>query len=197
MLTDSLHLLSFENDLNSLKLAIRHQNIFPHLRHAAPVKLLEQGLWKSKKMPLQWTLVEGDFKSTMPHSPSPDIIYFDPFSIKTDKDSWSLTCFKNIYEVCQSKATVVYTYSSSTAVRALLLSAGFFVAKGYRTGNKSETTIALTPLAIQQESAYPVLNIQWLERWERSQAKFPDSLQSSDHSAFENSIRTHPQFNLT
>ena len=31
-----LHVVSFENDLDSLRLALRHKSRFPYLRHSAP-----------------------------------------------------------------------------------------------------------------------------------------------------------------
>ncbi|MFL6575144.1 MAG: tRNA guanosine(34) transglycosylase Tgt, partial [Povalibacter sp.] len=42
-----LVLVSFENDLDSLKLAMRHTQWFKHLRHAAPKQLLAKNQWLS------------------------------------------------------------------------------------------------------------------------------------------------------
>ena len=42
-----LMLVSFENDLDSLKLALDHPGWFKHLRHAAPRALLRDNRWSS------------------------------------------------------------------------------------------------------------------------------------------------------
>ena len=93
------------------------------------------------------------------------------------------------------KSLALFTYSASTAVRASLLAAGFSVAAGVATGVKNETTIAL----IHPEkslSRYPLLDREWLSKWERSNAKFPAMLAAFDQPSFEHSIRTHSQFKL-
>jgi len=131
----------------------------------------------------------------MHEAPVPHVIFFDPFSQRTDTDAWTFEGFKQIFEICKDGSTELFTYSSSTAVRALLLGAGFFVAKGRSTGPRSETTIAFTRKALVDEAfPYPVLTTQWLTRWERSQVKFPESVSVSYHPTFEQAIRSHPQF---
>jgi hypothetical protein len=45
-------------------------------------------------------------------------------------------------------------------------------------------------------SLYPLLDREWLSKWERSNAKFPAMLAASDQPSFELSIRTHSQFKL-
>ncbi len=43
----ALEIVSFENDLDSLRLAFAHRHYFPYLRHAAPAALLGSGRWSS------------------------------------------------------------------------------------------------------------------------------------------------------
>ena len=62
-------------------------------------------------------------------------------------------------------------------------------------GPKDETTIALTPAASRSERE--ILGAAWLERWQRSQAKFPRELRPDEHEAFEQTIRGHAQFQAT
>ena len=49
-------LVSFENDLDSLRLALTHVSSFAHLQHAGPHQLVKHGEWQSKTAPLRWQL---------------------------------------------------------------------------------------------------------------------------------------------
>jgi queuine tRNA-ribosyltransferase len=88
------------------------------------------------------------------------------------------------------------TYSHSTAARAALLAAGFYVAKGRSAGAKAETTIAFTPAALGSPfvRSYELLAAEWVGRWHRSQAKFPAEIGTEERSAFEQLIEAHDQF---
>jgi queuine tRNA-ribosyltransferase len=160
--------VSFENDLDALRLALYYPDLFKHLRHAAPNEILEHGSWTSPDGRLQWTLFEGDFLQTLEKAPSPHIIYYDPFSDKTDVPLWKAECFERLLARIGEGAARLFTYSASTAVRATLLSSGFFVATGRETGPKAETTVALSPAA---RGEYPLLGADWLDRYHRSSAR--------------------------
>lgn len=190
-----LHVVSFENDLDSLALARMHPDLFVYLRHAGPPAILEQGEWVSKKHPnLRWTLVKGDFRETMATAAAlPDLIYFDLFSHKTAHDQWTREVFASLYAACGGKAAELLTYTCSTAVRASLLAAGFYVAQGCAVGVKEATTVALTPAAVPLHGhRYALLGPEWLEKWKRSGAKFPEGI--ADREAFEALIVGHPQW---
>ncbi len=193
-----LHLLSFENDLDSLRLALRHDDKFPYLRHGGPVGILKQGAWESKVYPgLSWDLMQGDFLETVAQAPEPpDLIFYDMFSSKTHREQWTLELFRRLFAACAGRATELFTYSYSTAARAALLAAGFFVAKGRPAGAKEETTIALTPAAVAAGAGrrYPLLSSEWIVRWNRSQAKFPAELSAEQQPAFAARIEQHEQF---
>ncbi len=189
-----VRIVSFENDLNSLKLALKHPQSFKHLRHSGPATVVEKHHWNSKLGPLLWDLLEGDFLDNLWKAPTPDIIFFDPFSLNTNSTVWTLECFKKIFEICGHHPAELFTYSGSTAVRAMLLGAGFFVAKGPPSGNRKETTIALTPAAALLNESHIQLTQNWLQQWERSSAKFPQTLEVTEHPEFESRIRSHPQF---
>ena len=61
-----MKIISFENDLDSLKLAFLRRDLFTYLRHPAPDALLAGGRWQSKTLPgLSWELMLGDFLQTM------------------------------------------------------------------------------------------------------------------------------------
>ena len=86
----ALHIHSFENDLNSLRLAARHKSQFPHLWHAAPQSLLRDRFWRSADGMIEWTLHEGCFFDKYLQVEAPDLIFYDPFSYKTNSRFWGL-----------------------------------------------------------------------------------------------------------
>jgi len=191
-----LLLVSFECDLDSLKLAVKDPRRFPHVRHGAPHELLKNGCWNHSSGLLRWELVEGDFLESFEDTKAPDIIFYDPFSYKTDVRFWTPQAFSRIYEKISGKPSELYTYSRSTAVRAALLAAGFFVAEGIGTGPKPCTTIALTNAkgATEPPSPFMLLGQDWLARWKRSRSKIPAGLTNEQQATFESRIENHPQF---
>ncbi len=188
-----LQLVSFENDLDSLQLALRHTHWFPHLRHAAPNHLLATNRWENATGTIEWLLLPGDFLQRLHDAPAPDCVFFDPFSFKTDSALWTLAAFRELAAVCRHKATELFTYTYSTRVRAALLAAGFFVAKGRPTGPKLETTIALSPLAGAMPHGRELLGADWLGKWQRSEAQAPMGVVDADDS-WRAAVTGHSQF---
>jgi queuine tRNA-ribosyltransferase len=188
-----LQIVSFENDLDSLKLALRHTQWFAHLRHPAPNALLKENRWQNSSGSIEWLLLRGDFTQRKHHAPAPDIVFFDPFSFKTDSALWTLQAFRELAQVCQHKATELFTYTYSTRVRAALLAAGFFVARGRATGPKLETTIALSPLAAGSDHKHELLGAEWLGKWARSDAKVPLGVGEADPD-WHGAVSGHVQF---
>ena len=187
-----LLLVSFENDLDSMKLALRHNRWFKHLRHAAPTQLLNANRWMNADGSIEWVLLSGDFAERKFAAPAPDIVFFDPFSLKTDGALWTLTSFRELAKICADRSTEIFTYTCSTAVRADMLAAGFYVAKGRATGPKNETTVALSAAAIGKH-AFELLDEDWLSRWQRSDAKAPLGAEPGDES-WPEAISGHAQF---
>ncbi len=189
-----LHILSFENDLDSLHLAFRNNDRFPYLRHAGPAAILEQGSWQSKAHNgLRWTLLEGNFLDVIGDAPSsPDLIFYDMFSGKTNAEAWTLSSFQKLFSACGERPAELFTYTCSTASRSAMLAAGFLVAQGCRTGDKLETTIALTAPATRDHHA--LLGSDWLAKWNRSTARYPADVLPQEYPDFENRILSHPQF---
>jgi queuine tRNA-ribosyltransferase len=186
-----LKIVSFENDLDSLRLAMLHPHKFSYLRHGGPHSLLAKGSFASKKFPIEWVL-EGEFFQSAAKSKTPTLIFFDPFSSKTNSEFWHLENLEQVFARAEENAsgTELFTYSSSTAVRSTLLAAGFFVSQGAPTGPKGSTTIASTRPALSWR-APQLLGKDWLERWERSDAQKPLTRREGD---FLQRIRQHPQF---
>ena len=193
-----MQIVSFENDLDSLKLARHHPDKFQYLRHSAPPALIEHGHWQSKTHPgLSWVLITGDFIETLANAPGPpDLIFYDMYSSHTSPAPWTLETFHRVFAACRERAAEMFTYSCATANRAALLAAGFFVAKGCGTGEKKETTIALTPAALDAASLRrrELLSADWVEKWGCSRLKFPAAILPEQQAAFEQTIRGHPQF---
>jgi queuine tRNA-ribosyltransferase len=55
----AVELVSFEHDLDALRLALEHTKHFPHIRHRAPHLLAQHG--RFERTGLTWRLVAGDF----------------------------------------------------------------------------------------------------------------------------------------
>jgi queuine tRNA-ribosyltransferase len=187
-----LTMTSFENDLNPLKLARGLPSLFRQVRHPAIPALLESGAWTSKNGMINWQLLFGDFLANIPSAPVPDVVFFDPFSYKTNSTLWTAEAFAALYGRCKP-GTVVLTYSSSTAVRTAMLAAGFWVATGMPTGAKTETTVAIVHGA-GTEMLYPLLGAEWMERWKRSPSKLPPGASAEHLDRFIRAVTEHPQF---
>jgi queuine tRNA-ribosyltransferase len=195
MIARPLNLVSFENDLDSLKLALDHPAWFKHLRHAAPRALLKEQRWQSRLAPIEWRLLAGDFALRKFEAPPPDIVFFDPFSFRTDSALWTTEAFRELLRAFSGAAVELFTYTYSTKVRAAMLAAGFYVAKGRATGPKGETTVALSPAAAAGTHAREFLGNDWLGKWQRSDAQVPFGSDPNDASWREAVLR-HPQFTV-
>jgi len=189
-----LQIISFENDLDPLRLALRHKKRFPYLEHGAADALAIRGAWHSRRFPLlSWRLVHGDFKETITQVDAlPDFIFYDMWSGRTQSDAWNIAAFQQLFDACHAKPCALFTYTTSTAARVAMLASGWHLARGVGTGPKSETTIALTPSAAN--ASWDLLDQSWLARWERSHVQFPDDLPPASQEAFARRIREHPQF---
>jgi queuine tRNA-ribosyltransferase len=189
-----IRIISFENDTDPLKLALRNAHFFPHLHHKAPHELLKHNKWVSDKGHIEWELLHGDFSHTFKGAPKPHVIFYDPFSLHTNVELWSEEAFARILNYCVGNEVQLLNYSASTAVRATLLAVGFFVGYGPATGPKSATTVAFNGPELAKKLEMTLLGEEWLKRWEKSDAKVARTLSSSDEKEFEAKIRGHRQF---
>jgi queuine tRNA-ribosyltransferase len=105
-----LRLVSFENDLDPLRLVLRFTSHFEHVRHPAPHQLLKNKTWTSPDGRIHWSLLEGNFLEALAHAPTPDVIFYDPFSFKTNPECWTAACFEQILTRCEGRATELFTY---------------------------------------------------------------------------------------
>lgn len=191
-----LQIISFENDLDPLRLALANAESFPYLRAGPVGAILTKSAWRATDQSVSWTLRLGDFLVTIDHAPAPDVIFYDMFSTKTSAELWTARIFRRLFDLCRGRDTELFTYTCSTANRAALLAAGLFVARGRNAGEKVETTIAMTPGALSARFARKrdLLSRDWLAKWERSAAKFPGDVPPNERRVFEKIIRDHQQF---
>jgi queuine tRNA-ribosyltransferase len=154
---------------------------------------LSERNWTNSSGTVDWLLLPGDFAARKFDAPPPDIIFFDPFSFKTDGALWTLDAFRELALVCSPKSVELFTYTYSTSVRAAMLAAGFHVAKGRGTGPKAETTIGLSPRAAAAPHDRELLGSEWLEKWRRSGAQAPFGSGAEDAS-WHDAVSGHPQF---
>ncbi|PKL38767.1 MAG: tRNA guanosine(34) transglycosylase Tgt [Candidatus Riflebacteria bacterium HGW-Riflebacteria-1] len=192
----SMRLISFECDLDPLTLACRDNANFHYLRHGAPHHILRSGQWQHHSKLLLWELIKGDFLELFDKSPAPDLIYYDPFSAKTDSALWTSEAFTRLFKSCGGRSVELYTYSAATAVRVAMLRAGFFVAEGMATGPKSATTVAFNQAsgAGEHPEKPNLLDERWLERWRRSGSRFPPDISQHEKDQITQVIEQHPQF---
>ncbi len=201
-----LRVVSFERDLDPLRLATRKSGLFPHVQHPAPTALLAHGRWSDASGRLTWELVAGDFLAHLDAAPVPDLIFHDPFSAKSDGALWTPAVFARMRARCAGRRVELFTYSASTAVRAALLHAGFSVAEGVGSGPKESTTIAFLAGersggegrgSAREAGGVPLptpLGAAWLARWRRSGSRFPAGLSAEEQAAFAARIEGHQQF---
>jgi queuine tRNA-ribosyltransferase len=188
-----VHIFSFENDMDSIRLALKNPALFPHVRHAAPSSISEKGFWENAESGIRWTLFTGDFTENFGKTPAPDIIYYDMYSLNTNTHLWQMPLFKQIFDHCAGKDAVLITYTVSTRIRSALLAAGFSVCYGVGTGPKTETTLAFTSLETAKKKAR-ILGAEWLAKWERSTAKTGNDISEEEKALICDKVRNHPQF---
>ena len=167
-----LIIVSFEQDFGALELALQPE-------HAAQLglageageaarTLLETGLHATPRT--EWRLIRGNALQALGGAlPQPaDVVFWDPFSPRVNPDLWSVGAFAALRTHLSPRATL-YTYSSSTTVRAALLLAGFAVGLGEKSGSKNDTTAA----AVELEDLARPLGPRFLMRLQRSSAPLP------------------------
>jgi queuine tRNA-ribosyltransferase len=182
-----LILVSFERDLDPLRLALDHHDHFPRLRHAGPRALLQHGAFETDRV--RWTLALGDARDHLATAPSPDAIAWDPFSSEVDAPMWTTDTLRLALARCAGRQTSLHTYARATPVRTALLAAGWFVGPGPGTGPKEETTRAWS-----QRPDAPLLDGAFLRKWASSSAQWPPGTATTERPAVVEALRAHPQF---
>jgi queuine tRNA-ribosyltransferase len=171
-----LQMISFENDLGGLELALENIESFPFLApHEGTLRhLAKHRQWSSGNGDVTWLLREGNFLDEIDETPPPELVYYDFYAPDSCPQLWSVQCFEKLFRKTkalkpQGIPTTLYTYAAATPVRVALLLAGFYVGHGTPTSCKSATTVASTRL---EELERP-LGHDWLEKLRRSSRPFP------------------------
>ena len=188
-----LRIESFEIDLDPLRLAFRNAPRFPHLHHPAPSSILREGRWVRSDGGIEWRLFEGDFLTRLGEAHMPDLIFYDPFSNKTDSGLWTREAFSRLKAVLGDRDVRIMTYSHSTLIRSILLDCGFFVGSGPASGPKASTTVAFNSAGEAFRSGL-LLGHDWLNRRSRSDARYPTGIDEAARKEMDDRIRNHPQF---
>jgi len=155
-----LHLISFEDDPDLLRLALLHHGHFTYLRHAGPPALLRDGAWQSRKLPgLQWRLVQGDFpvaiSGTSQPLPRPDLVLHDCFATQRRGEQWTCDAFAALASACATHDTELHSADCSPQRRAALLAGGFHAVHPAPGDGGSEATLALTAPASARRASVP------------------------------------------
>lgn len=165
-----LEIISLDLSSEALRHALESQQraafgVTPELCSAAQ-RLLAAGSHDSGCA--TWRLQLGDALATLATLPasSVDVVFWDPYSPRTNPGMWNEAAFTALRRVCRDGATV-HTYGAATATRSALLLAGFFVGLApARSAKQKHATIASTRLA---DLARP-LDRAWLAGFPRSEA---------------------------
>lgn len=167
-----LQIVSFEQELSFLALASTeaHARDFDLVGAAGEATRSLLHSRRSETPRTDWHLVVGVLPDTLALQPpaTADIVFWDPFSPRSNPSLWSFAAFAALRRTCRGGATV-HTYSGATAVRAAMLLAGFAVGIGPSTGDgKHGTTAAMDATDLEHP-----LDRRWLQRLERSSAPLP------------------------
>ncbi len=167
-----LELISFENDLGALRVALADPQADKLGLSGEPGDaaraLLETGIHETERT--RWRLVKGDALALLGSiGDKAEIVFWDPYSPKSNPELWTTRAFELLRRRCGPRATL-FTYSSSTTTRVALLLAGFAVGAGDATGTQRQTTCA----AVELGDLKNPLGARFLERITRSSAPLPE-----------------------
>jgi len=164
-----LEIVSFERDLSAITLALENGACFGLVgeAHAAAQAMAQQGEHSSART--LWRLQQGELLDCLAREAAKaDIVFWDPFSPKTNPSLWTVAAFETMRRAAGAQATL-FTYSASTTVRIALLLAGWYVGVGESIGDKRTTTVA----ACRLEDLRSPLDVAWLTRVTRAEARLP------------------------
>ncbi|MBC7658240.1 MAG: hypothetical protein H7249_00875 [Chitinophagaceae bacterium] len=149
-LSSPIEIHSFDRSLGALRFALEHLDALDYLApyHEAATRLMTEHVLQLTPH-IRWFLHVGDFRDEMlnPNIPTPDSIFYDPYSPRGNVDMWNLDHFRNLRtRVGDTKTLILTNYTRATYVRVTWLLAGFFVGVGTSIGEKEETSVASNSL---------------------------------------------------
>ena len=168
-----VEIYSFEKSLDPIHFAIENAEELKYLiPHLDSIRTLIEKKSIQLSPQLKWRLEMGDFRDHMQRKdiPSPNAIFYDPYSLSVNIEMWSLDFFKKLRETLDDSIPCMLTnYTRSTVMRVTWLLAGFYVGVGATIGQKEETSIASNQLNLL---THP-LDEKWLKRVKLSQSANP------------------------
>lgn len=192
-----LHLVSFESDPAGAHFALEQAEALGYPRgHEVLLRdLLATGRAGDGET-LTWELRQGDFTRLIDEEPArAEIVFWDPFSPRTNPEMWSLGVLEALYQ-CRKRAAPLRlaTYSMAFGSRAGLLLAGFFVGEARRATPTGEParggTLATTDFADLERPLAPG----WLRRWRHDREPWPPGTPPTAHRALRERLAEHPQW---
>lgn len=188
-----LRLISFENDLSPLRFALAHAAQLGYLLgHEQPLEaLLKEGCWKGDG-DVEWELRLGDFPALIEEEPRrAEMVFFDPFSPRTNPAMWSLRTLESLYRCRKPGAEMrLVTYSTAYGTRSALLLAGFYVGDAGAPGGRNKGTVATTFLSTLERP----LNLRWLHRWKRDKEPWPCLTAQNERRRLREALGGHAQW---
>jgi len=164
---------SFEKSLDPIRFALTHADELGYIKpHAEPIEDLLKNHRVQLHPKLTWHLQLGDFRDQMlkKEIPSPNAIFYDPYSLSINIEMWTLEFFEKLRKCMDDQTPCLMTnYTRSTVMRVTWLLAGFYVGVGSTIGEKEETTV----ISNQLELLDTPLDQRWIERVKHSQSANP------------------------
>jgi queuine tRNA-ribosyltransferase len=137
--------------------------------------LLNNGFYKDSN--ISWRVLWGDFRDTVKEAQRPDIIFWDPFSMKTNPKMWEGRTLELLTQYGFHERVILSTYSSSTRFRGGLIGLGWWLGTGVPISGRKETTIA-GGKEIFNELGIPRLDLRYRDKFRQSHAPYPEDLKS-------------------
>jgi queuine tRNA-ribosyltransferase len=137
--------------------------------------LLNNGFYKDSN--ISWRVLWGDFRDTVKEAQRPDIIFWDPFSMKTNPKMWEGRTLELLTQYGFHERVILSTYSSSTRFRGCLIGLGWWLGTGVPISGRKETTIA-GGKEIFNELGIPRLDLRYRDKFRQSHAPYPEDLKS-------------------
>jgi queuine tRNA-ribosyltransferase len=133
-----IHIVSFERDLDGIRLALENLDHFPFLRANAALvgNLIANGRSdiRAGDATAHWSLTTGDFLGvSLDRSPPPEIVLYDFYTPNLNPEPWTKTAFAKVYDACLPRKargvdSELFTFSTAASTRTALAEAGFDVA---------------------------------------------------------------------
>lgn len=159
---------SFDKTPSAAEFALLHSE---ELVYPIPYKTLLRRLLSEKYVQISprmtWQLHLCDFREQIKgrNLPAPNAILYDPYSPVSNPEMWTLDHFRMLRSCLAPETPCLLTnYTRSTAVRATLLLAGFYVGIGCEVGEKAETTVASNHFELLSRP----LGLDWVTRIRKS-----------------------------